>query len=456
MVSAVLEAVARGRAGFAVRALVEDTGEETTAGGPVNSGPRGEETPLGTQKPSRHPASTGAASQGQEGKTDTVVSQERKDDTAVVSKAGGVLRGGGPGKGEAGVVGITRAPGSNFRCNRPIDGDIMGTLVAEVTPLAEPGYGKGGGGADGSAEDAFEVYGPEMEWRSMGDTVEVDDDAIAVVMEALEKVKEEGFTLVQLKRVVREAARLNGAPAEEVGVKSFIARALRNGTIVSMCGAQDMRYMLEDHAKGWGIPSPRGADPLSDKPRASPTPMETETAGEEEDDAANSAAAAAKGWKGKGKQRAGKACRNRVAPASESGSEAKVLFPWMTFDGEVNVPLLNRIRYGLLSYTRKNPGRLASKIREAEVPFLTEGETTLLLRDLVRREVLREQTVPDVSTATLSGGWGVACNSAVWAKGRDGILHEEAEAGLTTSYSPTVNWADTIKRIKGMPLSSFT
>ena len=43
----------------------------------------------------------------------------------------------------------------------------------------------------------------------------------------------------------------------------------------------------------------------------------------------------------------------------------------------------------------------------------------------------------------------------MWTKGRDGVLDQEAEAGLTTSYSPTVNWADMIKRIKGMPLSSF-
>lgn len=40
--------------------------------------------------------------------------------------------------------------------------------------------------------------------------------------------------------------------------------------------------------------------------------------------------------------------------------------------------------------------------RQAELPFLTEGETILLLRDLVRRKVLREQIVPDVSTVSVS------------------------------------------------------
>lgn len=50
-------------------------------------------------------------------------------------------------------------------------------------------------------------------------------------------------------------------------------------------------------------------------------------------------------------------------PDRQGGTQPKQLFPWMSFDGKVNVQLLNRIRYGLLSYTRKNPGCLASKIR---------------------------------------------------------------------------------------------
>lgn len=36
-------------------------------------------------------------------------------------------------------------------------------------------------------------------------------------------------------------------------------------------------------------------------------------------------------------------------------------------------------------------------LREVEFPFLTGGETMLLLRDLVRRKVLREHAVPDTS-----------------------------------------------------------
>lgn len=103
------------------------------------------------------------------------------------------------------------------------------------------------------------------------------------------------------------------------------------------------RYMLEDHAKGWGIPSPRGADPSSDKPRASPTPMETETAGEEEEDAANSAAAVAKGWKGKGKQRAGKARRNRVAPASEVSLIDQCFGKGCTFASNYFLSMLTRL-----------------------------------------------------------------------------------------------------------------
>lgn len=245
MVNAVLEAIALGRATFSVRALVEDTAEESPAGGSVNSGPREGETPLQVQKSSSEPSSTGAeaVSEGKEGKSSAV--QEEKAG-AVVSQSGGVLRGGRQGSEEAraGGGGRMRAPVNNFRCMKPIDNDIMGTLVAEVTPMTEPGCGEGASGAHGSAEDALEVYGPEMEWGSVGDAMEVDDAAMSSVTEALGKAAEEGLTLVQLKRAVREAARAVGEPTEEDRVHSFIGKMLRNGAIVGMCGAQDARYVV--------------------------------------------------------------------------------------------------------------------------------------------------------------------------------------------------------------------
>ena len=246
MVDAVLEAIALGRATFSVRALVEDTAEETTAGGSVTSGPREEETPLQGKKPSGGPASTGAEA-ASEGKEKASAVQEAKAG-AVVSQSGGVLGGGRQGSEDARAAGgwRMRTPVNNFRCTRPIDNDIMGTLVAEVTPMAEPGCAEGAGGAHGSAEDALEVYGPEMEWGSMGDAMEVDDAAMEAVTEALGKTEEEeeGLTLVQLKRTVREAARSVGEPAEEERVRAFIGKMLRNGTIVGMCGAQDARYVV--------------------------------------------------------------------------------------------------------------------------------------------------------------------------------------------------------------------
>lgn len=241
MVNAVLEAIARGRASFTVRALVEDTAEEKAAGGSVKSGPREEETPsLQVQKPSTGPPSTGAASQGKEGRASAV--QEGKAD-AVLSQADGLLRGGGQGRDGARAGGIRRmrAPVNNFRCTKAIDSEIMGTLVAEVAPLAEPRCGEGVGGAHGSAQDAVGVYGPEMEWGSTEDAMEVEDAAMEIVNEALVEAGEEGMTLVQLKRSVREAVRATGAPAEEDRVRSFIGNMLRNGTVVSMCAAQDLR-----------------------------------------------------------------------------------------------------------------------------------------------------------------------------------------------------------------------
>lgn len=42
-------------------------------------------------------------------------------------------------------------------------------------------------------------------------------------------------------------------------------------------------------------------------------------------------------------------------------------------------------------------GTLNNLRRDAEFQFLTGGEIVLLLRDLVRREVLREHAVPDTA-----------------------------------------------------------
>lgn len=75
--------------------------------------------------------------------------------------------------------------------------------------------------------------------------------------------------------------------------------------------------MLQAYAKRWGVPSTRATDPSAVVSGASPTPMLTDTTAEEEEDAPDSATAAAKGWKGKGKQRAGKARRNPAAPRSQ-------------------------------------------------------------------------------------------------------------------------------------------
>lgn len=78
------------------------------------------------------------------------------------------------------------------------------------------------------------------------------------------------------------------------------------------------RYILEEYTKAWAVPSSPAVNPSSEvPPTSSPTPMETDSAGQQDDEDLAASSAAAKGWKGKGKQRAGSARRNVVTTGTQ-------------------------------------------------------------------------------------------------------------------------------------------
>lgn len=49
--------------------------------------------------------------------------------------------------------------------------------------------------------------------------------------------------------------------------------------------------------------------------------------------------------------------------AQGGGPKPKVMFPWMSLEGEVNLRLLNRTRQALVAYVRSNPGCQAADVR---------------------------------------------------------------------------------------------
>lgn len=53
----------------------------------------------------------------------------------------------------------------------------------------------------------------------------------------------------------------------------------------------------------------------------------------------------------------------QVASSSGDASKSKVWYPWMTLGGEVNLPLLNRIRQGMVAYVKKHPGARTGDVR---------------------------------------------------------------------------------------------
>eukprot|EP00903_Cladosiphon_okamuranus_P009842 g9353.t1 len=380
-------------------------------------------------------------------------------------KGGSSSAGGGQQQQEGGVVCTT----SRYRSSKSIDGDIMATVLAEAMPRG----GGGGGGVD-AGEDGRDVYGPEMDWglATLGSGGGVEEDrvgdgsagscAATVVLEALKSAKEEGMRLPELRRVAFRAA--SAADAEYgANLLAVVGRVLRNSAVVCVCDAEDVRYMHGDSCGLWTVPPPTAgveSAPASfalhteARPPTS-TPMDLEEEQEEgEEEAPNSGGTQSRNIKGKGKRRVG----TTTAPSGSSILSAKgdpkpkIMFPWMSLTGEVNLRLLNRTRQALVAYVRSNPGCQAADVREVELSFLTGGETMLLLRDLVRRKVLREHTVPDASAGTLAGGWGLSQRGGGgWALACvGGVLDQQVPTAATTSFTLAFDWQAQLSRIEGI------
>ncbi|CAB1103033.1 unnamed protein product [Ectocarpus sp. CCAP 1310/34] len=386
----------------------------------------------------------------------------------------------GGNKKDSGASGLQEsvATATRYRSARCIDADIMATVDAEVRPRDDGGVSaepwpahamEGGSGRD--------VFPPEMGWGSTATSegaAPAEDDGVATsaVVEALKKAGKEGMTLSQLwgaarraKTVtVRSTAATTGESERQQQwrrLRGVIGCVLRSSGVLCVCGAGDVRYVHEDSCGLLAIPpgptAESGSFGTSSAPVTAPaTPMEVEADSMDEEEASDSATR--KGWKGKGKgKKSSEPAAAAAAPSSpglalKDGVKRKVLFPWTTFDGEVDLRFLNRVRQGLVAYVRSNPGCLAAGIREAELSFLTIGETMLLLRDLVRRKVLRDHFVPDTTAVALAGGWGLSQQqqSSAWAAGSERASEQHVRMAATTSFSTALGWQGMMARIEGM------
>ncbi|CAM9966763.1 unnamed protein product [Ectocarpus sp. 13 AM-2016] len=297
----------------------------------------------------------------------------------------------GGNKKDSGASGLQEsvATATRYRSARCIDADIMATVDAEVKPRDDGGVSaepwpahavEGGGGRD--------VYAPEMGWGSTATSegaAPAEDDGVATsaVVEVLKMAGKEGMTLSQLWGAARRAetatVRSTAATAGESEgqqewrrLRGVIGCVLRSSGVLCVCSAEDVRYVHEDSCGLLVVPpgptAESGSYGASSAPATAPAaPIEVDADSMDEEEASESATS--KGWKGKGKgkKRSGPTAA-AAAPSSpglalKDGVKRKVLFPWTTFDGEVDLRFLNRIRQGLVAYIRSNPGCLAADIR---------------------------------------------------------------------------------------------
>ena len=246
MFSAVLEAVARSAACFTVSAIDNDT--SGTLGMSAASQPSSQPGGSGTSKPTGlgvHAELTSSRGQnqgsGQEGSRGGGVSSAMEPEALVGQGA----------PNEAGDIGLAGKYGATvkFRSPKTIDVDVMATAVAEVKPVAAVGGSTGVERARGGARtsprewrDACEVRGPETEWGSLPGSCGVgSDDALAVLVKALEAGKEDGLTLSQLRKAVQFSKSGGGLPASDEVELAALGCALRAGTAVCVCGAVDVK-----------------------------------------------------------------------------------------------------------------------------------------------------------------------------------------------------------------------
>lgn len=211
-----LEAIATGRAKFNIRAPVETTSHDGDT--PGSSATNALDSANAPPAPlSGDSAQSSASNRG-----------DQED-------AGGCSAGGfggdvGGGAAEEGLPSRYNPAALKYRMARIIDCDIMGSVVAEVRPLAGPGAG-----AIHDYGDAREVFGPEMEWKlSAEHGGEADVDAgIRDLVKIVKESGDEGLSLALLRSAVA---------GKTAGV-SALGHALRSGMVVCLCGTDDVRWV---------------------------------------------------------------------------------------------------------------------------------------------------------------------------------------------------------------------
>lgn len=219
MLSAVLKAVARGRACFTVSPgdfNAEETGAATNQLGGAGAGGK---------------ASSGGESQDQLTLRSSTVAPEAVGEGTMSSIGGGSLT-------------AKYCPVAfKYRTTRIIDGDIMAAAAAEVVPVEATDCGSG---VEGSRDDAYsslslcmDVRGPETDWGSSSNGCW--DDKLAVLLKALEGGREDGLTLWQLRREVHRSLGVNVWAEPEEMELSALGRALRSGAAVCACGSENVK-----------------------------------------------------------------------------------------------------------------------------------------------------------------------------------------------------------------------
>lgn len=225
-VSAVLKAVARGRACFTVSPGDFNTEEGGVATNQLGSTEAGGKASSGGESQDRHASGMGSKSMG----SSTAASEAVSEGTT--SSIGG-----------GGLTAKYCPVAFKYRTTRIIDGDIMAAAMAEVVPVEAADCGSGVEGsrdvAGWSLSSCRDVRGPETDWGSSSKGC--GDDKLAVLLKALEVGKEEGLTLRQLRREVQRLQGVDRWVEPEEMELSALGRALRSGAAVSACGSENVK-----------------------------------------------------------------------------------------------------------------------------------------------------------------------------------------------------------------------
>lgn len=231
--SIVLEAIARGTAGFTIKIPVDPDAADGVGGDQAIIGGGGPYPQSAVAAPSGNTAADPSVGGNRQG--------TRRGDGPLLEMEGQAARGGGSVGSLAGKDGSSL---TKYRTSRTIDTDIMTTIIAEVTPVAVASGDRGPPRAPAGTgcRDACAVHGPEMEWGSVlsGRTGTTCDTDTAALMKALIAAKEEGMTLSQIRNARCYSVNANSGGVQDVELAS-LGSALRSGAVVCVCGVEDIR-----------------------------------------------------------------------------------------------------------------------------------------------------------------------------------------------------------------------